>query len=130
MSAPRVVVRSDDLLPPYEQIRRQIAALIMSGQLSPGDKLPSLRQLAKDLDVAVGTVARAYRDLEQEGWVESRRGKVTRVASTRPQSASRPSPDLLERLARDYLTAVVAAGFDADDALSALSAVQAENGRP
>ncbi|MEV0948065.1 GntR family transcriptional regulator [Rhodococcus sp. NPDC049939] len=129
MNSPRVVVRSDDLLPPYEQIRRQIAALITSGKVSPGDKLPSLRQLAKDLDVAIGTVARAYRDLEQEGWVESRRGKGTRVARTRPKAASPPSPDLLERLARDYLTAVVAAGFDAEEALSALSAIQAENGR-
>lgn len=54
------------------QIRTQIAA----GRLSPGATLPSVRQLARDLDVAPNTVVRAYNELEQEGWVitSARRG--------------------------------------------------------
>jgi DNA-binding transcriptional regulator YhcF (GntR family) len=56
----------DNPTPPYEQLRRQLADLIAARQLGPGDRLPPLRQLAGDLGVAVGTVARTYRELEQE----------------------------------------------------------------
>ncbi|GAA4913080.1 GntR family transcriptional regulator [Nesterenkonia rhizosphaerae] len=69
-----------DPTPPYEQLRRQLVDLITAGQLRPGDRLPPLRQLAGDLGVAVGTVARSYRELEQEGLLISRRGGGTRVA--------------------------------------------------
>ena len=51
-------------VPPFEQIRGQVAGLIASGALSPGDRLPTVRDLASDLGVAVGTVQRAYRELE------------------------------------------------------------------
>ena len=49
-------------VPPFEQIRGQVAGLIASGALSPGDRLPTVRDLASDLGVAVGTVQRAYRE--------------------------------------------------------------------
>ena len=51
-------------VPPYEQIRTQIASLIATGALPAGTRLPTVRDLATDLGVAVGTVARAYRELE------------------------------------------------------------------
>lgn len=59
-----------------EQLVIQIASAIDAGKLMPGDRLPSIRSLAKDLGVAVGTVARAYRELESGGWAHSdgRRG--------------------------------------------------------
>ena len=75
-----IVVDPDDPTPPYEQLRRQIGDLIGSGRLTAGDRLPPLRQLANDLGLAVGTVARAYRELEGEGLLVSRRGGGTRVA--------------------------------------------------
>ncbi|TPV51917.1 GntR family transcriptional regulator [Pseudarthrobacter phenanthrenivorans] len=49
--------------PPYEQIRSQISSLIASGTLVPGSRLPTVRSLAADLDIAAGTVARAYKEL-------------------------------------------------------------------
>jgi GntR family transcriptional regulator len=77
-----------DPTPPYEQLRRQLADLIGSGVLSAGDRLPPVRQLAVDLGLAAGTVARTYRELEQAGYVRSRRGGGTRVATTAPAAAT------------------------------------------
>ena len=58
--------------PPYEQVRRQVTALVSAGTLAPGDRLPTVRRLAEDLGLAVNTVARAYRELEQAGVIETR----------------------------------------------------------
>ncbi|MBN1478012.1 GntR family transcriptional regulator, partial [Candidatus Sumerlaeota bacterium] len=84
-------------LPLAEQIRLGIRQSIASGELAPGDSLPSVRQLAGDLGVNFNTVARAYRDLEQEGLVISRRGRGTMVASAGAKEAP-PSPDLERHL--------------------------------
>ena len=77
---PALVIRGDDPVPPFEQLRRQLAELIRARQLAPGERLPPVRQLAGDLRLAPGTVARAYRELETAGFVVSRRGAGTRVA--------------------------------------------------
>jgi DNA-binding transcriptional regulator YhcF (GntR family) len=89
-------VLTTDPTPPYEQLRRQLSELIGSGVLSPGDRLPPLRQLAADLGLAVGTVARSYRELEAAGLVRSRRGGGTRVAeqSATPASARQTAENL------------------------------------
>ena len=79
-----LVVRDDDPTPPFEQVRRQLAALVASGALAPDQRLPPVRQLAADLGLAVGTVARAYRELEAAGTVTTRRGAGTRVAAPGP----------------------------------------------
>ncbi len=62
--------------PPYEQLRRQIATRAASGELAPGTRLPTVRALAAELDLAVNTVAKTYRALETDGVVvtEGRRG--------------------------------------------------------
>jgi DNA-binding transcriptional MocR family regulator len=65
--------------PPYEQIRLQISALISAGGLTAGTRLPAVRRLAADLGLAAGTVARAYRELEQGGLIETRRRNGTVV---------------------------------------------------
>ncbi len=85
---PNLHVRTSDPTPAYEQLRRQFIDLIRASLLSPGDRLPPLRQLASDLGLAVGTVARTYRELEAAGLVASRRGGGTKVVpGTAPASA-------------------------------------------
>jgi len=64
-----IVVDPANPLPAYEQIRVQLVARIVMGWLSPGESIPSVRQLAEDLHVATNTVVRAYTELEQGGWV-------------------------------------------------------------
>ena len=77
-------------VPPFEQIRAQIASLITVGTLAPGTRLPTVRSLASDLGLAAGTVARAYKELELAGLIETRRRNGTVVAGTpdRPAGAA------------------------------------------
>ena len=109
-----------DPTPPYEQLRRQLVDLVGSGALSPGDRLPPLRQLAGDLGLAVGTVARTYRELEAEGLLTSRRGGGTRVSDQ-----ARPLPDAARRarlgeLAATYLAHARALGATDEEIRAAL----------
>lgn len=76
----KIVVSNNYEGPIYEQIKHQILRAILTSELLPGDILPSLRALAKDLKVGVLTVNRAYTELENEGYVENIQGKGCFVA--------------------------------------------------
>ena len=77
------------LLPASEQIVRGLRATLLAGRFRPGDQLPSVRQLAVDLGVHHNTVAGAYRQLAEEGWLELRRGRGATVIE-RPAPAPTP----------------------------------------
>jgi DNA-binding transcriptional regulator YhcF (GntR family) len=83
-------VDPDNPIPPYEQIRSQYAVLIADGKLAAGTKLPTVRQLAADLGLAVNTVARAYRELESGGLIEThgRAGSVVSAQGDQARSAA------------------------------------------
>lgn len=85
-------------LPPYEQLRSQIAAMIADRVLMEGTRLPTIRGLARDLELAPNTVARAYRELEEAGIVETRGRHGTFIRS--PKSAPASAPEREARLAR------------------------------
>lgn len=105
--------------PPYEQIRAQIAAAIDSGQLEEGVRLPSMRALAADLGVAIGTVARAYRELEGTGLVASRRRLGTVVAA--PAVPTADAGDV-RQAAAELASRAHQAGLSEETALSLLRA--------
>ena len=71
----RILLDSNSNDPNYLQIENAIRSAICQGQLHPQEQLPSIRQLAKQLQVAIITVKRAYDDLEQAGLIETRQGK-------------------------------------------------------
>lgn len=75
----RLSIASADPRPPYVQVRAQIQAAVLTGALPDQTQLPPVRQLAADLGLAVGTVARAYKELEAAGVVRTARGAGTRV---------------------------------------------------
>ncbi|MCL3861417.1 GntR family transcriptional regulator [Actinotalea sp. K2] len=75
-----LVVDPASHVPPYEQVRAQIDTLVSQGGLVPGHRLPTVRRLAEDLGLAANTVARAYRELEQNGVVITRGRAGTFVA--------------------------------------------------
>ncbi len=77
-----VIISNMSSLPIFEQIKEQVKADILSGALTEGEQLPSLRQLAKDLKISVLTTTRAYNELEQEGFITSRQGKGFYVMSS------------------------------------------------
>jgi DNA-binding transcriptional regulator YhcF (GntR family) len=82
----------DNSVPPFEQLRTQVAAMTAAGELEPGQKLPTVRQLASDLGLAANTVARAYRELEADGVISTHGRRGTFVRSTlldQPSATSR-----------------------------------------
>ena len=70
-----IIISNSSGKPIYEQITAQIKALIMNGSLNPGDPLPSMRLLAKELRISVITTKRAYEDLERDGFITTVVGK-------------------------------------------------------
>jgi DNA-binding transcriptional regulator YhcF (GntR family) len=84
VSSPYLVVDPELEIPPYQQVVEQVRAAIERGELPPESPLPTVRQLAGDLGIAPNTVARAYAELQSDGWLvgDGRRG--TRVAGDVP----------------------------------------------
>jgi DNA-binding transcriptional regulator YhcF (GntR family) len=99
-------------VPPFEQVRTQFAAQISDGSLAAGTRLPTVRQLADDLGLAANTVARAYRDLETAGLVETRGRNGTVVTA-----AGNKAREKVQREAERFAGVVRAAGLDHDEAL-------------
>lgn len=75
-----IIIRNTANQPIYEQIYSQLKAQIIAGALSPGEALPSIRALAKDLKISVITTKRAYDELESEGFLYTVAGKGCFVA--------------------------------------------------
>ena len=75
-----IIIRNTANQPIYEQIYTQLKAQIIAGILSPGEALPSIRALAKDLKISVITTKRAYDELEAEGFLYTVAGKGCFVA--------------------------------------------------
>ena len=76
-----IIISNSSNVPIYEQIKEQIKGKIISNELKPGEMLPSIRSLAKDLRISVITTKSAYEQLEQEGYVETIAAKGTYVAN-------------------------------------------------
>jgi GntR family transcriptional regulator len=89
--------------PPYEQIRRQVAALVASGELAAGQRLPTVRQMAADLGLANNTVARAYRELEATGVIATHGRRGTFVRSTLLDGAESAGESEVLSAAADYV---------------------------
>lgn len=107
--------------PPYEQVRKQVAGMVAAGVLPPGSRLPPIRQLAGDLGLAAGTVARAFRELESDGVVETRGRHGTFVlAPAAPRRAAAEVRRRLEEAARRFALEAVQLGVTGPDALEAV----------
>lgn len=119
MTGATVRVDTTSPVPPYEQIRAQLAALITTGRLPEGERLPTVRQLAADLGLAAGTVARAYRELEAASLIVTRRGAGTRVAPLPPGARPRDMAELAE-VTRDFVAWTRALGFGGEEVLAAV----------
>ena len=119
--APAVRIDATSAVPPFEQVRQQIADLIHSGVLIEGQRLPPVRQLASDLGLANGTVARAYQELETAGLVITKRAAGTRVAPAAMLSPDARA-DALTRQAHEYLHAGRRLGASDAELTAALTA--------
>ena len=100
--------------PPFEQLRAQLATQITEGELAPGARLPTVRRLAADLGIAPNTVARTYRELENDGVIETRGRHGSFVTAAGPDDAQQQG----QRAARDFAERVRALGLSPDDAVA------------
>ncbi|MEU5960877.1 GntR family transcriptional regulator [Micromonospora parva] len=112
-----ISVDADSSVPPFEQVRVQLAELIGDGRLPVGTRLPTVRQLAADLRLAANTVARAYRELEAAGLLETRGRNGTFVAPGRDDAADR-----LQRAAAGYAAEAARLGVPPATALALVRA--------
>jgi GntR family transcriptional regulator len=98
-------------VPVYEQIANGLRAELVAGHFGPGDKLPTVRTLAIDLGVHHNTVAEAYRQLADEGWLELKRHRGAMVRQ-RQRPANRPEgPEVFARPLRELLAKALAEGL-------------------
>jgi DNA-binding transcriptional regulator YhcF (GntR family) len=100
-------------VPPYEQLRSQIAGLVANGELPPGTRLPTVRQLGLDLGLAANTVARSYRELEADGVLETQGRRGTFVHS---DALHGTTPRELTALAASFTAAARRAGLSSTEA--------------
>ena len=109
-------------LPVWIQVKNRIAYLIGSGAYVPGDRLPTVRALAVDLDISYNTVNRAYMDLEREGYIVTRKGRGTFVVERREVGAARATDNAIELLADDLIRTCAHAGMADDDIVALVEA--------
>ena len=122
-----IIISSQSGVPIYEQIKEQIKASILTGELSENTPLPSLRQLARDLQVSLVTTTRAYSELELEGFDQTMPGKgvyVKRIndAFVRDKYLKETEEALATAIQRGKL-----AGLSIDDLHEMLNAIERMN---
>lgn len=106
----------------YEQVVAQIREGVATGKLAAGDRLPPVRRLADQLDIAPGTVARAYSELERLGVVVTQGARGTRVAERQPPRRAQEGPDTLVGLLRPVAVAAFHLGATAAELRAGLDA--------
>jgi GntR family transcriptional regulator len=122
MTALRVTIDAASGLAPWRQIYDQIERMIVGGTLAAGTRLPPIRQLARDLGLASGTVARVYRELEAVDLVTTARAKGTVV--TEPAERNRPEA-LLTAGATRFAAFAHDLGVDVEAAVDAVRSAYA-----
>ena len=119
-----------DATPIYAQLERGLRAAVATRRLRPGDQLPTVRQLAVELQINANTVARVYAELERAGVIETRRGVGSFISAT---SAEAHPPRERDRRLRAFVTRVLAdadaAGIGLDDLVNALQSHRQETER-
>ncbi|WP_250034979.1 GntR family transcriptional regulator [Paractinoplanes maris] len=112
-----IVIDSASPVPPFEQLRAQLAAQIQERTLAVGTRLPTIRRLAADLGLAVNTVGRAYRELEEAGLIETRGSAGSFVSA-----AGELGRERARRAAAEYAAVIAALGIDPTEAVHIVQA--------
>jgi GntR family transcriptional regulator len=116
----RIQIDTKSGVPFYRQIIEQIKFAVAREQLNPGERLPTVRQLAVDLAVNPNTVVRAYRELELEGVIDTQQGSGTFVGRQRPEIDSLERRRMLDQILTDLLARASSYGFSVEDVFEGL----------
>ncbi|MFB7287260.1 GntR family transcriptional regulator [Actinacidiphila glaucinigra] len=115
-----IVIDSASPVPPFEQLRAQLARQIQDRTLAVGTQLPTIRRLAADLGLAVNTVGRTYRALEEAGLIETRGRAGSFVSAAGEQGRERA-----RRAAAEYAAVIASVGIDTPEAVRIVQAALA-----
>ena len=116
-------------MPVYRQIMDQVRGGIASGALTAGDQLPTVRQLAVDLEINPNTVVRAYRELEFGGLLETHQGTGTFISTQKMKRTDAERDRQLTQIVGDCVARAGAAGFTVDELIEALRGPSSEPAR-
>lgn len=122
----QLIISNADDRPIYEQICQQIQSQILSGILQPGQLLPSIRALAKDLRISVITTKRAYDELEKEGYLYTVAGKGCYVAERNTQILRESQLIQLERHLQEALRLAPTCGLTTEDIVGLIRVLEKE----
>src|SRR6478672_12043766 len=126
-------LREGDSAPVYVQIERRIRMGVADGTLQPGDHLPAVRELARQLGLSPNTVGRAYADLSREGVISARAGGGSEIGARdrlNQPALLRTRLERLRVLARQMVVRGLALGLEPDEIAEAVRAELAAHGRP
>lgn len=116
----RIIITNSSNEPIYEQIIKQIKAMIIRGELKEGQVLPSIRGLAKDLQVSVITTKRAYDELEKEGFIYVVPGKGSYVAAQNREDIREQKLRIVEDKLSEIVTLSKMLGISYEDVIDIL----------
>jgi GntR family transcriptional regulator len=128
-------IDTSSFIPIYEQVKREVKNRILRGTLKPKETLPPIRELAETLMINPNTVARAYRELEQEGFITTRMGKGCFVAENLGRLLGKEKSAACGRLFDEALAEAVSLGLDAGELRACFEerlgrALEREKGEP
>lgn len=122
----RIIISATSNLPIYEQIVNQIRDAVVAGELVPGEAMPSIRNLAKELSVSVITTKRAYEELENEGIIKSVAGKGFYVCSQSNDILKEKQIMLLEKRYTELISDSRKAGMKLDEIVNLVKVLYEE----
>ncbi len=108
-------------LPIYRQLTYQVREAVARGKLRPEDRLPSVRDLSRNLVVNPNTIARVYTELEREGLLNTRPGLGVFIARPRAELTRKVRKERLQQLLDGFLTEAVHLGFSSDEVVNLVS---------
>jgi GntR family transcriptional regulator len=114
-------------VPVYRQIMDHVMAGVAAGTLATGDQLPTVRQLAVDLEINPNTVVRAYKELEIRGLLETHHGTGTFIGSNKVKRSDVDRRRQLTQLAGDFVARAGSAGFTVEELLEHLQELQGDS---
>lgn len=121
-----IIISNSSPKPIYVQIVEQIKALVIKGDLNEGDELPSIRNLARELQISVITTKRAYDELENEGFIESVPGKGTFIAGQNKELLREKRLKVIEEKLFEVIKESRLLGLSTDDVIEMLKVIADE----
>ena len=125
----KLIISNASGKPIYEQIYTQVKNCIISGELSPGDALPSIRALAKDLRISVITTTRAYDELERDGFIDRVPGKGCYVAEKNLELVREAHLKQIEEHMTEIVTLAAGCSLSEEDTVRMLRLIWENEGK-